>query len=143
MATPSHVNLYGNGKGENEEVNELVKRFASRAFRRPVSNHEIEPFLAFIKSEKLSPNHSPDEGIKDMKYVVFEGEWSKLPNFEKLDPVKQGEAKLGLIDLSHSPKKKSLELFIQGRFKHQLMVSIYLKWHLMMEPESLWIKKGF
>ena len=53
MATPSHVNLYGNGKGENEEVNELVKRFASRAFRRPVSNHEIEPFPSFYKVRKI------------------------------------------------------------------------------------------
>ena len=114
---PSHVNLYGNGKGENEEVNELVKRFASRAFRRPVSNHEIEPFLAFIKSEKLSPNYSPGEGIKDMKYDVFQGEWSKLPNFEKLDPVKHGKAKLGLIDLSHSPKKEKFGIVYSGKIQ--------------------------
>ena len=53
------------------------------------------------------------KGFKDMKYVVFEGEWSKSSNFEKLDPVKHGEAKLGLIDLFAFSKKKSLELFIR------------------------------
>lgn len=113
----SHVNLYGIGKGGTEEVHKLVKRFASRAFRRPVSQKEIEPFLTLVRSGELKPTHSPGEGIQEMKYNVFEGEWSKLPDFENLKPVKQGEAKLGLIDLSHSPKREKFGMVYSGKIE--------------------------
>jgi hypothetical protein len=94
-----------------------VKRFASRAFRRPVSQKEIEPFLTLVRSGELKPIHSPGEGIQEMKYNVFEGEWSKLPDFENSKPVKQGEAKLGLIDLSHSPKREKFGMVYSGKIE--------------------------
>ena len=102
----SHVNLYGSGKGGTEEVYKLVKRFASRAFRRPVKHHEIEPFLNLVRTEKLDSVDLPGEGIHEMEYNLFVGEWTKLPDFKKLKPRKKGGAKVGLIDLPHAPKEK-------------------------------------
>ena len=41
----SHTALYGSGSGEEVEIRQLMKTFAERAFRRPVTALEIEPFV--------------------------------------------------------------------------------------------------
>ena len=116
----SHVNLYGSGIGGTEEVKRLVKRFATRAFRRPVNQEEVEPFLNLVRTEEAKAVHLISEGIQEMKYKVFEGEWTSLPDFDSLKPTRKGEAKVGLIDLGHAPKREKFGIVYSGRIEAPL-----------------------
>ena len=48
----------------------------------------------------------PGAVLEDLKYSIYEGKWSKLPDFSTLTPVKTGKLKDGLIDLGVARKIK-------------------------------------
>ncbi|MFT5131202.1 MAG: hypothetical protein ACI8W8_004838, partial [Rhodothermales bacterium] len=95
----SHSALYGSGSGQETELRELVTRFAERAFRRPVTDAEIAPFLEMLLHEPVAPIVPMANGIQDLRYRVYEGKWSKLPDFDTLQPVLAGDFPDGLVDL--------------------------------------------
>ena len=45
----SHKALFGGNNMAEIEVEKLVRNFAFRAFRRPVEDHEIEPYLRLLQ----------------------------------------------------------------------------------------------
>jgi len=48
----------------------------------------------------------PGAVLEDLSYSIYEGKWSKLPDFSTLEPVKTGKLKSGLIDLGVARKIK-------------------------------------
>ncbi|MDB4509973.1 DUF1587 domain-containing protein, partial [Akkermansiaceae bacterium] len=82
----SHTNLYGKGTGTEAEIRRLMKSFATRAFRRPISNAEIEPFVQLVLRQQVDPVVEMEGGIQDLTYRVYDGKWGKLPEFDQLNP---------------------------------------------------------
>ena len=88
--------------------------FAGRAFRRPVKPEEIEPYIQLVLSQKVEPVVTLPGGIQDLSYQVYEGQWSRLPDFEKLKPVAKGKLPKGLIDLSVAKRKEKYGMVFSG-----------------------------
>ena len=83
-----------------------------------VNDEEMKALIAYVKS--LSDGTAPagivaKGAIQDFKYRVYNGAWSKLPNFEKLKPVKTGETKSGIADTTLSEKRDNFGLVIEGK----------------------------
>jgi len=110
----SHVALYGAGAGEEMEIRRLMVAFAERAFRRPVKPELIEPYIQLVLKQRVEPVVTLPGGIQDLSYQVYEGQWSRLPDFEKLKPVAKGKLPKGLIDLSVSRRKEKYGMVFTG-----------------------------
>ncbi|MBN38005.1 MAG: hypothetical protein CMI29_06005 [Opitutae bacterium] len=110
----SHTSLYGSGKGSEKEIRSLMKTFAERAYRRSVTTEEIEPYIQLVLRQKVEPVVTLEGGIKNLKYRVYEGQWEKLPEFDKLEPLFEGTLPNGLIDLSVSKRKEKYGVVYTG-----------------------------
>jgi len=110
----SHVALYGAGAGEEMEIRRLMMAFAERAFRRPVKPELIEPYIQLVLKQRVEPVVTLPGGIQDLSYQVYEGQWSRLPDFEKLKSVAKGKLPKGLIDLSVSRRKEKYGMVFTG-----------------------------
>tara|TARA_Y100000588_G_scaffold68959_1_gene70438 strand:+ start:3015 stop:6038 length:3024 start_codon:yes stop_codon:yes gene_type:complete len=110
----SHTALYGSGIGEEKEIRQLMTTFAERAFRRPVAPELIEPYVQLVLKQKVEPVVILPGGIKNLKYQAYEGQWEKLPEFDKLKPFAQGDLPNGLIDLRVSKKKEKYGMVFTG-----------------------------
>ncbi|GEM_PF-348919 len=110
----SHTALYGSGKGSEEEIRSLMKSFAQRAYRRPVTQVEIEPYVQLVLRQKVEPIVTLEGGIKNLKYRVYEGQWEKLPKFDELEPVAEGSLPNGLIDLAVSKRREKYGIVFTG-----------------------------
>lgn len=111
---PSHRLLYGDGVGDADEVQSLLLRFAERAFRRPVSKKEMKPYVELVL-KAIEENQGG--AIEDLKYRLYQGRWSKLPDFDALKPVAEGVFASGLIDLNVSQTKDYFGLVVEGKVK--------------------------
>lgn len=49
---PSHVALFGNSAPTFENAEPILRRFASRAFRRPVTEEELTPLIKLVKARQ-------------------------------------------------------------------------------------------
>ena len=94
-----------------------MKTFAERAYRRPVTPVEIEPYVQLVLRQKVEPIVTLEGGIKDLKYKVYDGQWSNLPEFDSLEPVSEGTLPKGLIDLSVSERKEKYGIVFTGVLK--------------------------
>ena len=110
----SHTALYGTGSGEQKEVRELLARFAERAFRRPITPEEIEPFVQLVLSQNVEPLVTLPSAINDLRYKLYEGKWDKLPDFEALKPVKEAAVPDGHIDIRASGKPDYFAMVFEG-----------------------------
>ena len=110
----SHTALYGSGSGREEEIRKLMMNFAERAYRRPVTAPEVEPYVQLVLRQKVEPVVTLEGGIRDLQYRVYEGQWEKLPEFDKLEPVSEGKLPNGLIDLSVSKRKEKYGVVYTG-----------------------------
>ena len=110
----SHTVLYGSGKGEEKEIRRLMMTFAERAFRRPVKPELIEPYIQLVLKQRVEPVVTLPGGIQDLSYRVYEGQWSKLPDFDALKPVATGKASKGLIDLKLTQRKEKFGAVFTG-----------------------------
>ena len=113
----SHTTLYGSGEGREEEIRSLMTSFAQRAYRRPVTQAEIEPYVQLVLRQKVEPIVTLEGGIKNLKYRVYEGQWEKLPKFDELEPVAEGTLPKGLIDLGVSKRKEKYGMVFTGMLK--------------------------
>jgi len=106
--------------------NPLAKVVKSAAAPMPpppaVNDDEMKALIAYVKS--LSDGTAPAGGgivakgaIRDFKYRVYNGSWNKLPDFEKLKPVKTGEAKTGIADTNLSKKRDNFGIVIEGNLE--------------------------
>ena len=116
----SHSTLFGRNNLNDREMEDLIRDFVYRAFRRPVDENEMKPFLTLLNKSNLDSNPLLQEGIQDMELSFFVGEWSKLPDFERLDPVSKGKYKNGFIDMANSPRKEKFGAVFSGFIEPQL-----------------------
>ena len=110
----SHTALYGSQTGEEAEIRQLVTTFAERAFRRPMAPEEVAPFTNLVLQEQVTPVLTMRHGLADLNYKVFEGKWSKLPEFADLTPILEGALPEGLIDISASKRKEYFAMIFEG-----------------------------
>ena len=110
----SHKALFGMNDMADIEVEKLVRNFAFRAFRRPVEDNEIEPYLSLLQNGDSVSGNVMQEGIKEMEFRFFLGDWNKLPDFDHLAPVMEGKNKLGFIDISKAPAKEKFGAVFSG-----------------------------
>lgn len=113
----SHTALYGSGEGTEGEIRKLLKTFAERAYRRPVTSEQIEPYVQLVLRQKVEPVVTLKGGIKDLKYSVYEGQWERLPDFDKLEPVSEGILPNGLVDLAVSKRKEKYGVVFSGNLE--------------------------
>mgnify|MGYP002630144238 CR=1 FL=1 len=111
----SHTALYGNGSGEETEIRQLMKSFAERAFRRPVEAAEIEPFVQLVLRHQIEPVVPMVDGIQDLTYRVYEGKWSKLPDFDKLHPIATGKLPKGHLDIGVAKRNEHYGVVFEGK----------------------------
>lgn len=111
----SHTNLYGKGTGTEAEIRRLVKSFATRAFRRPISNAEIEPFVQLVLRQQVEPVVEMEGGIQDLTYRVYDGKWGKLPEFDQLNPIAQGKLPRGYLDIKVAQRKEYYGIVFEGK----------------------------
>jgi len=106
--------------------NPIAKVVKSAAAPMPpppaVNDDEMKALIAYVKS--LSDGTTPAVGgivakgaLKKFRYRVYEGSWNKLPDFEKLKPVKTGEADSGIADTNFSKKRDNFGLVIEGELE--------------------------
>ena len=110
----SHTALYGSGEGKEKEIRQLMTTFAERAFRRPGTPELSEPYVQLVLKQKVEPVVILPGGIKDLKYRAYEGQWQKLPEFDKLEPFAAGDLPNGLIDLRMSKRKEKYGMVFTG-----------------------------
>ena len=91
------------------------KRFARRAFRRPVTKEEIEPFVQLVLAEQIEPVTRLADGIRDLRYRLYEGKWSKLPDFDALKPVAEGALPGQRIDIGLTERKEYFGIVFEGK----------------------------
>ena len=108
----SHEALYGNESGDEDEVRELLYRFAQRAFRRPVTKVEMAPYINLVLS---AIKDGQGGAVEDLRYRVYHGRWDKLPAFDTLTPVSEGAFSSGLVDLNASKSKDYFGLVCEGK----------------------------
>lgn len=111
----SHTALYGSGSGQEEEIRELMGRFAQRAFRRPVKAEEIEPYVQLVLQQQVEPVVAMPGGIGNLSYRVYEGKWSNLPEFDNLEPVAEGKLPNGLIDIRVAKRPDYYGIVFEGK----------------------------
>jgi hypothetical protein len=111
----SHQALYGSGSGDEAELRALIGRVAERAFRRPVTPAEIEPYLQMVLATPVAPVRRLAGGIAQLRYRVYEGQWSKLPDFATLQPILQGELPEGLADIRVSERDAYFGVIFEGK----------------------------
>ena len=111
----SHTNLYGKGTGTEAEIRRLMKSFATRAFRRPISNAEIEPFVQLVLRQQVDPVVEMEGGIQDLTYRVYDGKWGKLPEFDQLNPIAQGKLPTGYLDIKVAQRKEYYGIVFEGK----------------------------
>lgn len=113
----SHTALYGSGSVKEAEIRELLTTFAGRAFRRPVTKEEVEPFVQLVLQERLEPVVTLPGGIENLSYRVYEGKWDKLPDFDTLNPIAEGTLPSGFLDINAAKRKEFYGLVFEGTLK--------------------------
>ena len=113
----SHMALYGNGAFNAKNVESLLRRFAERAYRRPVLAKEVAPFVKLVESRLESDAVPAPNGIQNLTFKSYKGAWSKLPNFSKLKPERQGPVGDGLIDIRLAQHNEHFGLAFEGKLQ--------------------------
>lgn len=110
----SHRELYGTEEFGNAEIEELLLRFAERAFRRPVTKEEVQPYVDLVMAKLQTGPELPEGGLQDLEFSVYDGKWTKLPQFDELKPVKSGPLVEGLVDIRVAEKNEHYGVVFEG-----------------------------
>jgi len=98
----------------DDSIENLMLRFAERAYRHSVSPAELAPFVELVRS-RLLPDLDPlPSVIQGLTYKSYKGMWSKLPNFPELKPERQGEVSDGLLDIRLAKHDEHFGLVFEG-----------------------------
>ena len=113
----SHTALYGTGPAEQADVKMLLRDFATRAYRRPVTASEVAPYVKLVRSLMADLKAKPLGAITDLKYKVYRGKWNKLPEFDDLKPIAQGSLTDGLLDIRPAKLAEHYGMVFEGKLK--------------------------
>ena len=111
----SHVALYGSGPLAPADVEKLLKNFAARTWRRPVTDAEVAPYVKLVRGLMADPKAKPLGAIKDLRYRGYHGKWTKLPKYDELKPAAEGALAGGLIDIRPARKPDYYGMVFEGR----------------------------
>lgn len=78
-----------------------------------VDDNEMKALIAYVKS--LGGTSSVKGSLKELTYKLYEGTWSKLPDFSGLTPKQSGTVADGLIDQNISKKRDGFALVFEGK----------------------------
>jgi len=125
---PSHKNIFFESEHKNDPpayAREVISRFATRAYRRPVTAGE-EASLMAVYQKSFDGGHGFQESVKDALLVVLTSpqflllvEKSKTPAPEPLDPYELS-SKLSYFLWNAPPDHKTLQLAATGTLRAQL-----------------------
>ena len=125
---PSHKNIFVESEHRNDPpayAREIVTRFATRAYRRPLSPFE-EASLMAVYQKSAATGRDFQESIKDALLVVLTSpqflllvEKSKSPTPEPLEPYELS-SKLSYFLWNGPPDHKTLQLAAAGTLRTQL-----------------------
>ena len=87
--------MYGDEARDKTSIRKLLKNFASRAYREPVSDGEIDRYAKLVFSLLGDTQPKFSGNIRDLSFKAYQGKWGKLPDFDKLKPFKQGTLRAG------------------------------------------------
>lgn len=110
----SHRELYGSEKFTDTEIQQLLLKFANRAFRRPVTKEEIQPYVDLVLARLHTSPELPAGGIQNLKFKAYEGKWTKLPLFDELKPIQSGDLAEGLVDIRVAEKNEHYGIVFAG-----------------------------
>ncbi len=110
----SHRELYGSEEFTVAEIEQLLHKFAERAFRRPVTREEIQPYIDLVLARLHTGPELPEVGIQDLKFKVYNGKWTNLPLFDQLKPIKSGTLSEGLVDIRVAEKNEHYGVVFEG-----------------------------
>lgn len=125
-----------------KDLGKLVKRFAERAFRRPVTAYDIEPYYEFAKAE-LDATGSLLKALKagyravlsSHRYIYF------IENPGRLDDYSIA-TRLSYFLWSRSPDEKLLEAAKQGRLSRPQDLRMQVE-RMLNDPKSKAFVKNF
>jgi len=125
---PSHKNIFIESEHKNDPATyarEIVNRFATRAYRRPVTPSE-EAALVSVYQKSAASGRDFQESVKDALLVVLTSpqflllvEKSKSPAPEPLEPYELS-SKLSYFLWNGPPDRKTLRLAAAGTLRTQL-----------------------
>ena len=92
----------------------LLLKFAERAFRRPVTREEVQPYIDLVMAKLETGPEIPEGGIQDLAFKVYDGKWTKLPQFDDLKPLKSGPLVQGLVDIRIAEKNEHYGVVFEG-----------------------------
>ena len=117
----SHTALYGAESAEklssSAEIEKLLVAFAQRAYRRPVTSTDIQPYATLVRQIIDSSSNLKSGAIQNLTYKSYPGSWTKLPQFSALSPSKQGVLSGGLIDLRASQREEMYGIVFEGKLE--------------------------
>ena len=110
-----HTALYGSGSFNRDNIQPLLLRFAQRAYRRPVSPAEIAPYVELVRSQLTERPDALPSTIQDLTFKSYQGSWSRLPDWSKLTPEKQGQIADGLVDHRRAGRDEHYGIVFDGQ----------------------------
>ena len=78
-----------------------------------VDDNEMKALIAYVKS--LSGSKGAKGVLKDLTYKLYEGSWTKLPDFSSLTPKQSGAIADGVIDQNISKRRDGFALVFEGK----------------------------
>lgn len=122
--TPAYKNIFGTAAAGDAQAHDIIRRFATRAFRRPVTADEEETLYAVYRASASSGRNFRDS-IKDtltvaltMPQFLFLVEKSAMPAPEPLDGYELA-SKLSYFLWNGPPDKRLLQLAAAGTLRGQ------------------------
>ncbi len=125
---PSHRNIFIESEHKNDQpvyAREIISRFATRAYRRPITSAE-EASLMAVYAKSCASGTSFTESVKDALMVVLTSpqflllvEKSRTPAPEPLDPYELS-SKLSYFLWNEPPDHKALQLAAAGTLRAHL-----------------------
>lgn len=131
----THMAIYGEQKGASDEAwaTEVFKRFARRAFRRPVQAGEAERYLHFVrlaKEEGKSVEHGIRYGLEAMlvspSFLFREEPQPEPDNAKQVHLINEHAlaARLSYFLWSTMPDERLMQLADQGKLRENLDAEI-------------------
>ena len=113
---PSHTQLHGDGPVAEADIESLVRSFAERAFRRPVTAEEVAPYVALVRRHMpTGVERGASVVIAGLRYKVYDWEGTRLPDFSTLNPVSEGALADGLLDLGVAGRDAHYGIVFEGK----------------------------
>jgi hypothetical protein len=147
--TPSRARIFACRPAASAEelscAKKIISSLARRAYRRPVTDADIQPLMSFYRSSRQAPNGSFDKGIEmalrrilaDPQFVFrFERDPANLPigGAHRITDVELA-SRLSFFLWSSIPDEELLTVAEQGKLKTPIVLQQQIK-RMLKDPRS-------